>query len=175
MISEKRYRETGEAGRAAPGLVDPPEPELRLDRGARLQLKRGARWIDVTPVRCFPWSETDKYISLRDAAQNELYLVRDARLLEGNARRALRHALDVVGFVLEVVGVDAIEADFEIRSWRVRTRRGPRSFQTELDAWPRPCPGGGYLIEDVAGDVFFIPPLSTLDAESRRHLWPYVE
>ncbi len=150
-------------------------PRLRLRQDGRLQLCSGdEQWVDVTPVRCFPWSEAGRFISLRDEANTELSLIDDAETLEPDTRAALLRALEVSGFFLEIVEVDSIEEDFEIRVWKVKTRRGPRSFQTELDAWPYPSPGGGHLISDVAGDVFFIPPLPTLDEASQKQLWPYV-
>ena len=31
-----------------------------------------------------------------------------------------------------------------------------RTFQTRLDHWPCELPGGGLLIRDVAGDLYYI-------------------
>ncbi len=149
-------------------------PELRLRPDGRLQMLTSGDWKYVNPVRCFPWSESGRFISLRDDDNLELHLIEDVQELGADARFALLRALEVSGFFLEIVTVESIEEDFEIRVWKVHTRRGPRSFQTELDAWPHPSPGGGHLISDVAGDVFLIPPLESLDRTSRRHLWPYV-
>jgi hypothetical protein len=116
-----------------------------------------------------------RFISLRSTEGQELFLIDDARALEKEPRWALLRSLQVAGFLLQITGVNSVEDDFEIRAWKVRTERGDRSFQTELECWPRPSPGGGHLIEDVAGDVFYIPPLESMDAESRRLLWPYVD
>jgi hypothetical protein len=33
---------------------------------------------------------------------------------------------------------------------------------------------GGYLVRDLAGDLFRIPPLESLDERSRALLWAYV-
>ena len=88
---------------------------------------------------------------------------------------ALAEALLEAGFVLEVVEVLEIEEDVEIRRWKVRTRQGLRSFQTALDAWPRDAPTGGLLIEDVAGDLFRIPPQEDLDAKSRKRVWAFLD
>jgi hypothetical protein len=78
-------------------------------------------------------------------------------------------------FGLEVTHVDSIEEEFEIRNWRVRTRQGPRTFQTHRDEWPRAVDGGGFLVHDVAGDLFRIPPDAELDEESRKRLRVYVD
>ena len=50
-----------------------------------------------------------------------------------------------------------------------------RSFQTALDAWPRDTPTGGILIEDVAGDLFRLPPLAELDPKSQKKVWAFVD
>ena len=50
----------------------------------------------------------------------------------------------------------AIEDEIEIRTFHVRTRQGPRRFQTLRDEWPRPMPGGGILLRDVAGDLYLV-------------------
>ena len=61
------------------------------------------------------------------------------------------------GFVFEVTRVNEVEEEVEIRHWQVETRQGTRSFQTRLDDWPRALPGGGFLIRDVAGDLYRLP------------------
>ncbi len=77
--------------------------------------------------------------------------------------------------MLEVVEVLEIEEDVEIRRWKVRTRQGPRRFQTALDAWPREAPTGGIVVDDVAGDLFRIPPTQELDAKSRKLVWGFMD
>jgi hypothetical protein len=153
-----------------------PEPSVRLERrgDGRLWLL-GDSPVAVRPVRCFPWSAPTEHVSLRDADDTEHAYVHDADELAPDSRAALVAALEDAGLVLEIVGVDAVEEDQEIRCYHVRTRQGPRRFQTRLETWPRPVPGGGLLIEDVAGDLFWIRELSDLDAQSKKHLWAYVD
>ena len=147
--------------------------QLRVD--GQLELIRGSERTRVRAVRCFPWSEGDRFISLRDAQNHEVALVESLDQLDSASRAALERALAVARFVLRVTAVLGIEEDYEIRAWKVKTANGIRSFQTPLDAWPRRAPGGGHLIEDVAGDVYLVPPLEQLDPVSRKLLWPYVD
>lgn len=125
--------------------------------------------------RAFPWSEPARFISLRDAADREFALVAEPANLEPGSRRALEAALAAAGFVFVVTAVHEIEEEVEIRTWRVATRQGARTFQTRLDDWPRPLPGGGLLIRDVAGDLYQIADLAALDDRSRELLWAYVD
>jgi hypothetical protein len=112
---------------------------------------------------------------LRDDDEEEVAYVEVLGALDPDSRRALEHALQDAGLLLTILAVLDIEEDYEMRCFHVQTRQGPRRFQTRLETWPRPVPGGGLLIEDVAGDLFFIPDPSALDHASRRLLWAYVD
>lgn len=151
--------------------------ELRLSHRADGQLwaTRGEEERVVRVRRAFPWSEPGRFISLRDAGDREFALVAEPRALDAESRAALEAALAAAGFVFVVTAVTEIEEEVEIRTWRVATQQGARTFQTRLDEWPRPLPGGGLLIRDVAGDLYRIDNLATLDGQSRELLWAYVD
>lgn len=151
--------------------------EFGLERTAAGQLiaTSEGRRVPVRVCRCFPWSEPARFVSLRDAEENEVALVSDPSQLDVDSRAALEIALVEAGFVLEIERIEDIEEEIEIRCWRVHTRQGPRAFQTPRDEWPREVPGGGLLIRDVAGDLFHIAAPDRLDRESQRHLWAFVD
>lgn len=153
------------------------EEELVLERrtDGRLWARRGADARPVVVRRCFPWSESSRYISLRDDEQAEVALIKDPAELVPSSRQALLDALAEAGFVFEVIRVIEVEEEVEIRHWRVETRQGSRSFQTRLDDWPRALPGGGFLIRDVAGDLYRLPEPGTMDKHSRQLLWAFVD
>src|SRR6266545_8231848 len=129
----------------------------------------------VSVRRCFPWTEPARYLSLRDADEEEFAFVRDPADLDARSRAALELALAVAGFVFEVTRVLEIDEEVEIRHWRVETKQGARTFQTRLDDWPRALPGGGFLLRDVAGDLYRLPEPAALDAKSRELLWAFVD
>jgi hypothetical protein len=151
--------------------------ELRLERRSDGQLwaRRGESERPVRVSRLFPWTEPGRYVSLRDREDEEVALVSDLPALDGGSRKALEHALCEAGFVLEVEGIVAIEEEIEIRTWKVRTRQGARSFQTLRDEWPREMPDGSLLIRDVAGDLYRVSDPGSLDRGSRDLLWAYVD
>jgi hypothetical protein len=160
------------------------ERESRRE-AARLRLEWRADGLHVigsegddTPVtarRCFPWSAPGTHVSLRDHEENEIALVEDVGGLDPQSRAAVEKALAESSFVMEIVRIDSIDEEFEIRAWNVRTRQGPRRFQTRRDAWPRELPGGGHLIRDVAGDVYRVADLDALDERSRELLWALMD
>lgn len=125
--------------------------------------------------RCFPWSEPTRFVSLRDHEKNEFALISDIAELDDPSRDALEGALVEAGFVLDVERVLMVKEEIEIRLWRVQTAQGERSFQTRLDEWPREVPGGGFIIRDVAGDLYHVADPEALDAASRELLWAFVE
>jgi len=129
----------------------------------------------IRVCRCFPWSDPGKYISLRDPEDKEIALVEHLGQLDEASRAAVEQALAETCFVFEIVQVDNIEEEFEIRNWSVITRQGPRTFQTKRDEWPRRVGSGGMLIRDVAGDLFFIADPRTLDPASRKRLRVYID
>jgi hypothetical protein len=154
----------------------PADDELELElRDGRLWARRGERHVAVKPTRCFPWSEPDRWVSLRDADGDEVALVEDPSDLDTRSRDALSVALRETAFVFDVTRIVAVEEEVEIRTWTVQTQQGLRRFQTARDAWPRELPTGEYLVRDVAGDLYRIGDPEQLDAESRRYLWAFVE
>jgi hypothetical protein len=150
---------------------------LRIERRVDGQLwaERDGETRPVWVRRCFPWSEPTRFVSLLDHENNEFALVPDLRTLERASREALEDALAEAGFVLQVERIETVDEEVEIRTWRVRTKQGPRSFQTRLDDWPREVPGGGFLIRDVAGDLYHVTDPRQLDDASRELLWAFVE
>jgi hypothetical protein len=129
----------------------------------------------VRVVRCFPWSDPGRYVSLRDSDDEEVALVSDLSELGPGARRALTRALVEAAFVLEIEAILAVEEEIEIRTFRVRTKQGLRSFQTLRDEWPRELPGGGLLVEDVVGDLYLVRDPTAMDGKSRRLMWAFLD
>src|SRR5262245_5526557 len=162
---------------AVPQPLAERDTALTLEHRADGQLWaiKGENEVAVRVRRAFPWSEPGRFLSLRDHEDTEVALVADPAELDHDSRAALERALVQAGFVFEVTAVLAIDEEVEIRTWRVQTRQGPRSFQTRLDDWPRSLPEGGLLIRDVAGDLCRLQDLALLDRRSRELLWAFVD
>jgi len=131
--------------------------------------------IVVKLCKCFPWSESFKYISLRNDKDEEVHLVEDLDSLSHSSRAALLAALFEVGFCFEVTQIFKVEEDFELRQWQVDTVQGPRTFQTKLMDWPREIPNGGLLIQDVAGDIYYVPKVEALPEPGKTILWAFLD
>lgn len=146
--------------------------EVRADG---LLARKGGESRVVWVRQAFPWTESSRFLSLRDADDEEFAMIDDPASLDDASRHAVEAALVVAGFVLEITRVMAIDEEVEVRHWSVETAQGPRLFQTRLDEWPRLLPHGGLLIRDVAGDLYLLPARESLDRHSRDLLWSFVD
>jgi hypothetical protein len=156
-----------------------PASGLVLWRGADGQLwgrsHAKAEPRSVRVCRLFPWSQPAEYVSLRDADEEELALVRQPSQLDRDSRAALELSLAEAGFVMEIEALLAVDDEIEIRTFEVETAQGPRRFQTERDEWPRELAGGGLLFRDVAGDLYAVRHPERLDDTSRKLLWAFLD
>lgn len=159
--------------RAQDQSTEPCRPMLRWESDGQLWAECGKQRAPVVVHRCFPWSDPNRHISLRDHDEDEFAFVADASELDEQSRTALGRALAVAGFVLEITAVKEVTEEVEIRHWVVETRQGWRRFQTRLDDWPVEISGGGLLIRDLAGDLYHVPDPDVLDPASREWLWAY--
>ena len=148
---------------------------LRHQADGTLRATLGGRSAVVRATRCFPWSAPGRYISLRDDDRKEFALIRDPAELSDASRAVLEDALAAAGIILQVTSIANVDEEVEIRTWEVETRQGPRSFQTARDAWPRELPDGGFLIRDVAGDLYRVPSSEELDRRSQQFMWAFVD
>ncbi len=152
---------------AGPTLIRGPDGRLRVC------VKGESHVVQIR--RCFPWSDPTRYLSLRDDDDKEIVLIADPAQLDEGSRQVLEDALAEAGFLFDITAVLEVEEEVELRHWRVQCRQGSRTFQTRLDEWPRRLPDGSLLIRDLAGDLYRLPDIATLDRKSRKLLWAFVD
>jgi hypothetical protein len=150
-------------------------PQLDCNEAGQLLLRNHREFIPVRPVACFPWSEPNNYISLRNELGIEVGFVRSAAELDYPSRTALELTLRQTRFVFQVISIKKVEDEFELRTWSVETRQGPRSFQTKLDEWPRILESGTVIIRDLSGDFYQIIDPKSLDPASQKLIWTFAE
>ena len=151
-------------------------PSLSIDEWGRLVLTTtdGERHLGVEPVRAFPISEPEKFISFCDPEGRETYfLLTIASLSEPQARLlrdelALREFLPVIERILRVIG-EGIPSD-----WDVVTDRGETRFSLENDDDVRRIGPNRVMITDARKLRYQIPDLKDLDARSKRLIERYL-
>jgi len=151
-----------------------PVPSLLLlpDGRLALQTEKGPEAIHITP--CFPWTAPLQYLSLRNSEGEELYFLKNPDDLDASSQEILKAEMSRSTGTFLIESIPSLRKEIELRCWEVITTRGPRSFQTELDEWPRELPDGSFLVEDLFGDLYKVPALKNLDPASQKRFWPLV-
>ncbi len=149
-----------------------PTPTLLQLPDGRLALQSESGPQPVQLCRCFPWSHPDHFLSLRNQEGEELLFLQSPDELDPASSALLKSELTRSGTLFEIESIQSLRKEIELRCWEVTTRQGPRSFQTELDEWPRALPDGRLLIEDLFGDLYVVPPVHHLDPASQNRIWP---
>jgi len=149
-----------------------------LDRDARgdlvLVAPDGQRYTHVEPVRCFPISCPEQWVSLCDPRGHEITCVEDLGILPQATRQLLEEELERREFVPIVQRIVKVSDDSHQCVWQVETDRGPTRFCTASEDAVRRLDAQRALIVDAAGIRYLIPNRMSLDAASRRILDRYL-
>ena len=150
--------------------------ELTKDTWGRVHmtLGDGTRFENVRPVRLFPFSDADGWISLRDGDGQEIVLIEQINDLPAAARALIAAELAEHEFVPVIQRIVRISGDIEPCEWEVLTDRGPTRFVINDEDDVRRIGGERVLVIDAFGIRYLIPDLLALDRTSRRVLEQYV-
>jgi hypothetical protein len=154
----------------------PGDIELTHDSSGRLVLvdASGRQHVGVVPVRCFPISAPDRWISLCDSEAHELVVIEDMGSLSSEGREALERDLSRREFVPHIVRILSVPADSEPTEWEVETDRGPTHFVLNSGDDVRRLSAHRALVIDAQGIRYLIDDSRQLDAASRRILERYL-
>ncbi len=141
--------------------------------GNRLQMRQGTEgdWQDVNPVRLFPLSEPDKWISLVDDDGEEIGILQSLKELPQESRRCLEDELRRRYLVPRIHRILACRDRFDLVEWTVETDRGRVTFQTRnlREQVREPLPNR-LTLTDVEGNRYDVLDVDALDPQSRRML-----
>jgi hypothetical protein len=149
---------------------------LQHDARGRLVLvdAQGQPHAGVEPVRGFPISDPDHWISICDADGRELVSVKDLAVLSPTVREFLERDLARREFVPTIHRVVGVPADTEPTEWEVDTDRGRTRFLLNSADDVRRLGPNRVLVIDTQGIRYLIEDVRRLDATSRRILERYV-
>jgi hypothetical protein len=154
-------------------------PQFRLHRDPAGNLvatdQEGRAFTNVKPVRAFPISCPDRYISICDAEGHELTRIEDSSALPADVQQLLAEELARNEFVPVVTAVEAVYAEANPSRWHVLTDRGPTTFFiNDTDDHVRRVGPHQILLVDTHGIRYLIPDTRRLDAASTRILDRYL-
>jgi hypothetical protein len=134
----------------------------------------GVRHGDVTPVRAFPTSDPEHWISIVGSEGQELAWIEELDDLPESTRSTLEQEFaerEFAPLIRRIVNVSSMNEPSE---WTVETDRGTTQFVLESDSDVRRLSRTRAVIFDSHGTRFAIEDLTELDHRSRRFLERYL-
>jgi hypothetical protein len=169
-------RETSVNTSAPSAMIALESMALRVDGIGQLSIEddQGNRFDDVRPVRLFPLSRPDDWISLVDSTGREIVCIDDTSKLSEKNRQILLSELEKREFVPILKRVLWVSGNSEPCEWKVETDRGLTSFVLKDENDVRRLGENGVLVVDSFGIRYFIPNRYELDSHSQRIIEWYV-
>jgi hypothetical protein len=130
----------------------------------------GRLHVDVEPVRGFPMSDPDHWVSICDAEGRELSVIDDLAALSPSMRKVVEQNLSRREFVPTIRRILSVPADTEPAQWDVETDRGRTQFLVNSADDVRRLDGHRALVIDSDGIRYVVEDMRQLDPASRRIL-----
>ena len=149
-------------------FLDPKRLKVSRNQFAELEaeLPDGSVHAPVEPVRTFPLTQPDQYISLLDAHKNELGLIEDINQLEKADRTILADELEKCYFMPKITKIHDLAGRFGVTEWDAETEVGSVSFDLRSRNDITSLDGGRVLIRDIDGNRYEIVNYHKLDPKS---------
>lgn len=147
---------------------------FRDSLGRLLLSYAGREYSDVKPIRIFPISDPEHWVSLCDADGNEVICLEDLNHLPGQVRQLLLEELGVREFLPIIKKIMGISSRFEPSEWLVETDRGETCFVLNDEDDIHRLSTYRILIIDAHRIRYLIPDMRRLDSASRRVLAHYI-
>ena len=147
----------------------PPDFDIIDNDLGQLVLKRSGEddAIDVRPRQAFPWTAAGTMVSVRSNAGKELLLIERLGDLSADARQRVERWMAANSFQPRIRTIERVNTDFGVQRWTVTTDRGPAEFRVQEKEDIRFLHDGRFSIKDTDGNVYVMPALDDLDADSR--------
>ena len=153
-------------------LLDPQKMRFsRSERGSLLLKLDGEEYTDLKIRRAFPLEESDRYIGVFAAEDQELGIIEDPQQLDDQSHQALRDELDKIYFQPQVLAFNSLDEEFGVLRGQIETTSGPR--QLEIRGYRtnvRMLSGSRAVIEDVDGNRYLIANWRALPRRTREIL-----
>lgn len=149
--------------------------DLHIDELGRLMLVRasGERLTGVVPVRCFPFGDPRRYISLCDERGREVESIDTLDELPEPLRDLIERELERRELVPKIARIVSVSPGAEPTRWEVETDHGLTTFTLRSEDDVRRLEPGALIVDD-RGLRFHIPDKRALDAVSQGLLRRYL-
>lgn len=133
----------------------------------------GVRQEKARPVRLFPFTDPNSWISIVSSEGKELAMIEQLAHLPDAQQKALRDALAGREFVPVIRSIDKVSRAANGYNWSVTTDRGPTVFKIEGDESIQQLGDSRLVVVDDRNTRYLIPNVNALDKKSRQRLERY--
>ena len=133
----------------------------------------GRRFEKARPVRLFPFTDPNAWISIVSADGKELALVEHLEDLPPTQQTVLRGALAGREFIPVIRSIDKVARAATGYTWHVTTDRGATVFNIESDESIQQLGDSRLVVMDTRNTRYLIPNINELDKKSRQRLERY--
>lgn len=145
--------------------LDPQKLRFFKHKGVlRLTIGEERSYWKVQVYRCFPLTDPNRYISVRDAMNREIGLISDLSELPPESQKVVKEELERRYLIPVVKRIISIKERMGILMWEVESERGYRRFLTRAsqEGIEQPEPHRCVLV-DLDGNRYYIPDITALD------------
>jgi hypothetical protein len=142
------------------------------------ELKKGGElYFKDTPVNlslCFPTEHSGKYISVKNKDGDELNFINSLDDLELDQSELIKMILKDQRVSQNIVKINNINDEIELRVFNVETTSGNTLFYTKLEDWPTKKANGTFIIRDINSDEYVLD-FESLDIRSKKKVSPLID
>ncbi|HHT91601.1 MAG: DUF1854 domain-containing protein [Bacillota bacterium] len=153
-------------------FLDAKSVRLRTTAGGLVSLGLGDTFFPKVDLHlAFPFSDPERFISVREPEGDEIGLIRHIQELDPLSQEAVRKELRWRYYTPRIQRIISYKEEFGHTYWEVETDRGVHTFVTRgRDQTVRSISERRTLIIDVSGNRYEIADLEDLDVRSREYL-----
>jgi len=144
--------------------------------GGFVRMEMGEETCERIAVhRCFPFTQPEQFLSIRDEEQNELGLVRSLSDLSEEAAALLREQMDLRYFLPQIIKVNSIKDEYGYSYWDVVTDKGGCRFTCRTGGNTVAKPSENRLmVTDINGNRFELADITKLTPKEMKMIDLYI-
>jgi Domain of unknown function (DUF1854) len=134
----------------------------------------GRRHVGVEPIRAFPLSDAQRWISLCNVEGVEVLWIEDLADVPPRERKILDEEFRRREFMPVIQRIVSVSSNTDPSRWDIETDRGRTEFLLKSEDDVRRVGPRGAILVDSSGMRYLVPDTHGLDSSSRRVLERYL-
>lgn len=153
-------------------ILDKTNARFEKTQGGFVALNyKGVQYERVKIIRLFPFTDPDRFISVRDENEKEIGVIEDLANLPENTTSLLKEQLELYYFTPVITKIIGIKDEYGYAYFHVLTDRGECRFTINMGANAvAKLTETRLLITDLDGNRFEIPDVLSLSVKEQRKL-----